>query len=271
MKIYIMTDMEGCAGMVNHDDWVMPDGRFYDLGRELLTKEINAAVEGFFTAGATKIDVLDGHGAGGINPVLLDSRVRYVRILTGYPFMPDNDGYDAIAWVGQHAKAGTQKAHIAHTGWFNVLDMRINGISVGEFGTEVFIAAEYGITPIFASGDLALTIEAQALVPGIETVAVKNGLTEKDGASCDCDAYRKHNLSAAHIHPERARTLIREGAERALKRYAANPASFAATKINPPYVKETDYRKNGDTPAYSARATHPDSVVSLMNTAEVKQ
>ena len=38
-------------------------------------------------------------------------------------------------------------------------------------------AAQLGIRTIFASGDLALTKEAQALVPGIETVAVKRGTT----------------------------------------------------------------------------------------------
>jgi len=41
MKIYLMTDMEGVAGILNHDDWVLPTGRFYDQGRRLLAEEVN--------------------------------------------------------------------------------------------------------------------------------------------------------------------------------------------------------------------------------------
>lgn len=44
MKIMIMTDMEGVAGILNHDDWVQPSGRFYEKGIRLLTGEVNAAV-----------------------------------------------------------------------------------------------------------------------------------------------------------------------------------------------------------------------------------
>ena len=260
-----MTDMEGCAGIINHDDWVMPAGRFYDTGRQLLTAEVNAAVEGFCAAGAVEIDVLDGHGAGGVDPVALDRRARYARVLTGYPFML-RGGYDAVAWVGQHAKAGAPMAHIAHTGWFNVLDKRINGVSVGEFGEFALIAAAYNITPIFGSGDLAFTREARAFTPGIETVSVKEGLTPDDGSSCDCDAYRNHNLSAVHIHPELARQRIREGAERALRRFASNPDSFAMPAIKAPFVCEIDYRADGAKPGYSSRTEDASDIVRLLST-----
>ena len=71
MKIMIMTDMEGCAGILNHDDWVMPEGRYYEKGKRLLTEEVNAALAGFFEAGAGEVVVVDGHGYGGIDPELL--------------------------------------------------------------------------------------------------------------------------------------------------------------------------------------------------------
>lgn len=66
MKIYVMTDMEGVCGVVNHDDWVTPQGRYYAEGKRLLTMEVNAAIDGFAAAGATEIVVADGHGYGGI-------------------------------------------------------------------------------------------------------------------------------------------------------------------------------------------------------------
>ena len=71
MKIYIMTDMEGCAGILDHDNWVLPSGRYYEAGRQILAEETNAAIEGFLAGGATEIFVLDGHGAGGIDPLRL--------------------------------------------------------------------------------------------------------------------------------------------------------------------------------------------------------
>ena len=50
-------------------------------------------------------------------------------------------------------------------------ELHVNGRPVGEFGEGTLCAAQLGIRTIFASGDLALTKEAEALVPGIETVA----------------------------------------------------------------------------------------------------
>ncbi len=76
MKLMIMTDMEGVAGMLNFEDWCVPDGRYYDKGKRLLTLEVNAAIEGFFHGGATEIVVVDGHGNGGIDPELLDERAQ---------------------------------------------------------------------------------------------------------------------------------------------------------------------------------------------------
>ena len=46
MRVYIETDLEGVAGVRNFEDWASPGGRYYDLARELLTLEINAAIEG---------------------------------------------------------------------------------------------------------------------------------------------------------------------------------------------------------------------------------
>ena len=182
MRIYLMTDLEGVAGVVNHDDWCMATSRYYEMAKELLTREVNAAVEGFFAGGATEIVVADGHGAGGINPLLLDPRVEYMRGWPeGWPLLLDKS-YDAVAWVGQHAKAGTPYAHIAHTQWFNYLDLSINGVSIGEFGQFAMCASELGIPAVFLSGDRAATLEARALFPDIETAEVKRGTTPGTGA-----------------------------------------------------------------------------------------
>jgi D-amino peptidase len=260
-----MTDLEGVCGVVDHDDWVMRESRHYDEARALLAQEVNAAVQGFFEAGATDVLVADAHGAGGIDQGLLDPRSRYQRGFVGpWPFGLD-DGFDAIAWVGQHAKAGTPYAHIPHTQWFNVLDWRINGLSVGELGQLAFCAALLGVHPIFASGDEALVTEARALVPGIECVAVKKGLTPGSGDELDCGEYRTRNGAAIHLHPQKARELIRSGARTALRRFRHSPDTFAMPDVKPPFRVEVRYRPNGPTPAYTAFSEHPSDLAACMN------
>jgi D-amino peptidase len=266
MKIYIMTDIEGVCGIVNFDDWCTPQGRYYEEGKKLLTLEVNAAIDGFMAAGATEILVVDGHGHGAINHLLLDPRAQFMRGPQPgpYPFMLD-ESFDAMAWVGQHAKAGTEKAHMAHTGSFDVIDFRINGVSVGEFGQMALCGAELGVRSIFASGDEALAQEAAALVPGIETVGVKRGLMPGSGDEYDGEGYKLRNNGAIHLHPEKARQLIRAGAERALRRFAASREQFALLELQPPFRKEVRYRSNGSKPARTVYAEHPDSVIGLLN------
>ena len=74
MKILLMSDMEGVAGILNREDWTRPSGATYDAGKRLLTEEVNAAIDGLFAGGATYVLVVDGHGPGGIDPELLDER-----------------------------------------------------------------------------------------------------------------------------------------------------------------------------------------------------
>jgi D-amino peptidase len=272
MKVYIMTDMEGVCGVLDHDNWVLPSGRYYDDGKKLLTLEVNAAVEGFYAAGATEVFIADGHGAGGINQLILDSRTHLFKnfLPEAFPCML-HAGFDAIAWVGQHAKAGTAYAHIAHTSWFNVLDYSINHVSVGEFGLMALCAASLGVTPIFGSGDEAFTKEAIALAEGIETIAVKKGLNPESGDEADCGEYRNRNIAAVHMHPEKARELIRDGAFKALRRFTQSRDSFHPPQMEPPFKKSVRYRKDNDISAYEEYAEHPSDIIRLINMKGIVQ
>ena len=272
MKIYIMTDMEGVAGILDHDNWCQPPergypGRYYDQGRELLTREVNACVAGLCTAGATETVVADGHGAGGIIPVLLDRRAQLLRGWpSGFPLELDA-GFDGIAWVGQHAKAGTPRAHLAHTQWFNYLDTSVNGLSIGEFGQMLLCASELGVPAFFASGDEALCTEAQALVPGITTVAVKRGLQPGDGRDLYTQAYMRHNLAAVHLHPEVARAAIEDRARAALLHLKGQGPDYGLLRLDAPYERVTLQRPEvAGKPIQIDRATHPDSIAALLRT-----
>lgn len=263
MKIMIMTDMEGVAGIKNSPDWCLQNSPYYATGCRLLTAEVNAAVEAFFAGGATEIQVADGHGAGAVDIELLDPRVEYARGWPdGFPFGLDNS-FDGLAWIGQHAKASSELAHLAHTQSFNYIDLWINGIAIGEFGQMAMCASELKVPCFFGAGDEAFTREAQALVPGIVTCAVKRGVTRGTGESCTTDEYRDRNTGAIHIPPARACKMINEAALKAVKKLKNDPPKTIPLK--PPYERITVWRpqKPGE-PRQIAKETHQTSVIDLM-------
>ena len=63
MKVFVIADMEGVAGICRWDQ-VVAGKPGYEEGRILYTEELNAAVRGAFAAGATDVVVMDCHGAG---------------------------------------------------------------------------------------------------------------------------------------------------------------------------------------------------------------
>jgi D-amino peptidase len=259
-----MTDIEAVAGVLNSPDWCYPNGPYYDMGKELLTRETNAAIEGFFAGGVTEILVGDGHGHGAINPVLLDPRAELSRGWPeGRPFGLDAS-FDAIAWVGQHAKARTTYSHLTHTGSMNVWELSINGVAVGEFGELGLCAGELGVPCIFVAGEQTMAAEAKALVPDIETVAVKRGVNPDPGDDLTGDEYRQHNSGVITKSPQVARELIREGAERAARRFMAAP--WGPLKFDPPYERILIVRHDKDHPTKRRSvARHPSSVIAVMN------
>lgn len=263
MKIAIMTDLEGVAGVLDSVNWCNPDSRYYEVAKQLLTAEVNAAVEGFRAGGIDEFQVIDGHGWGGIDIRTINDHVEYARGWPDrWPFGLDQS-FDAVAWVGQHAKAGTEKAHLAHTQNFSYVDLSVNGVSIGEFGQFAFCAAELGIPSIFGSGDEAFTKEAAALIPGIETAAVKRGVTSGAGEECNAEQYRMRNTGAVHIPPGRACRLISAGARRASERFV--DGEFKVVRLDPPYESVTRLREDGDQPRREVRRSHPTSFVGVMN------
>ena len=268
-RIFLMTDIEGTCGVLDFRDWCTPDGAHYEEGRALLTREVNAAIAGFRQAGASEVVVVDGHGYGGIERSLLDPGADYSRGWKGpYPFGLDRT-FDAVAYVGQHAKAGSRFAHLAHTGSFSVLDDSINGISVGEFGQVTLIASTLGIPVVFAAGDRAFTLEASALVPGVGTVAVKEGTQTDPGTHCSAEEYETWNGAAVHFDLEDVRRRLEAGARSSLERLAARPAAFLQVPVRAPFTRKVSVRREGPNPAGGLRSEHPTNLIDLLNTGMV--
>ena len=266
MRIYLMTDLEGVAGVQNFELWTRPGCLFYLLARQLLTQEVNAAVEGFFAGGADSILVADGHGPGAVAVADLDPRVEYMRGWPkSWPLGLEEGGYDFLAFVGQHAKSRTPQSNMTHTQGTGYLELSINGTAIGEFGQLSMCASQLGVRTIFASGETALAEEAQALVPGIETVWVKRGTRPGRGDECTEEQYRQRNGSAVHLHPQRARELIREGAQRAISRAASREEEFGIISLQPPFRRVYVQRANKKRPTrmYDI-AEHADDICALM-------
>jgi D-amino peptidase len=184
MKVFVVSDMEGVAGIVK---WQQVSGgqAMFEEGRKLYTGEINAAVRGAKAAGATEIVVMDCHGAGEgwtfnslipeeLDPdcefVVQNEWTEYVEYLEG--------GVDAALFVGMHAMAGTRDGVLAHTvsgsSWWR---LRFNGVEVGETGINAALCGTWGCPVALVTGDEASCREGKALLgDGLRTVAVKKGL-----------------------------------------------------------------------------------------------
>ena len=258
-----MTDLEGVAGVLDFDNWCSPESRYYEAAKELLTLEVNAAVAGFVAGGADEIVVADGHGPGAIDPSILHERAWLMRGWpTGFPLGLDSS-FNAIAWIGQHAKAGTEFAHLAHTQSFRYLDYTINGVSVGEFGQMALCAVELGVRSILGVGDLAFTKEATALFPDMHAVAVKYGTTPGAGDDCTAEEYQTRNKAAVHRSPEAAREMITEAAMRAVTK--ARELGPVYLDMQPPYEIVCKYRANASDPAKTNQVSQMSSLSEAVN------
>lgn len=251
MNILIITDLESVAGIVDKDNWTRPGTIYYQKAIHLLTEETNAAIRGFFDGGATQVYVLDGHGPGALDIELLDERSLYIRGISSQRILNEKN-INALAWVGQHAKASTKGAHMAHTGNFTLIEYKINDISVGEFGRICIGGGTLGIPAIFGAGDKAFQNEANELCDGIETVVVKEAFDNGNGLDLPYEKYYKLNTGAIHVQPLKARKMIYEGAKKAITRFKNSPNSFTIVKVEPPFTLYQKIRDSYNTKGYES-------------------
>ena len=93
--------MEGVAGVTKWPETEGGEALHADRSR-LYTEEINAAVRGAFTGGATEVVVMDCHGAGkgwtfnSLIPDLLDPPLRLRRAAASGPSTPSSSSRAAM-------------------------------------------------------------------------------------------------------------------------------------------------------------------------------
>lgn len=246
MKIYILTDLEGCAG-VSRWDQTGPDQPGYAQAVRLLAEELRACVAGIQQADpGAEIWVWDGHGPGALD---VEHFPRGAKLLARGPIEPPyylDSSFDALFFLAQHAKANTLNGNLAHTYSSRSIEYyRINGIELGEFGCRAALAGSMGVPTVFVSGDDKMLQEANELVPGIYGAQVKVGLGPQ---------------LALHLAPQDARELIREAAREATE-HARDIAPYV---IEGPYTQEVMIWGRTDTTSYTSRGfrqTGPRSFV----------
>jgi D-amino peptidase len=206
-------------------DQTSAGGADYNRFRRLMTEEANAAIDGARDAGATEIIVNDSHGSMRNLLIeelhapaeLISSNIKPMGMMQGI-----DSSFDAVIFIGYHAKAGSPVGVLAHTGSGTVADLRINGRSVGEAGMNILAAGVFGIPVVMITGDQEAVAQARELVPNIEGAQVKEAIA---------------TTAARSLRPEVARERIREGAARALKRLS----EFKAIKPSIPAAFEVKF------------------------------
>ncbi len=207
LKVFISVDMEGVSGLIHWDE-TEEGGADYPLFRKLMTAEANAAIAGALDAGATEIVVRDAHGsARNILPDLLRPEARLIREWNSPLSMMEgiDRTFDAVVFIGYHARAGTPNAVLKHTMSLSLFDVILNGVRVPEAAWNAAIAGYFDVPVVFLSGDSAIGRQIQEIIGPIETVAVKEGM----------------GPAASMVHPVKSQEMIQKGVAAALRNLKA--------------------------------------------------
>lgn len=228
MKILIAADMEGITGVV-HWDQVNPSHTEYMRFRRLMTGDVNAAIRGAFSGGATSVSVTDGHGAS--KNILIEELDSRAMLNSGTP-MPlsmvhgVDKGVDGVLFIGYHGRIGAQNAVLDHT-WSDerVANLWINGRLFGESGLNGAVCGHFNVPVIMISGDQTVCAEAQDFLGNLETAVVKKAIGR---------------MAAECFPPAVTAKMIEDAAERALERLA-NKKAPPPFKVEPPITMVLEF------------------------------
>jgi D-amino peptidase len=179
MKVYISADIEGTTGITHWEEADKTHPTYQEF-RERMTDEVVAACEGAIEVGAKEIVIKDAHGSGrNIIAARLPDCAKLIRGWSGHPFCMVQEldqSFDALLFVGYHAKAGSDDNPLAHTLRLRVAHLKINGEIASEFHMHAWAAASVKVPSVFLSGDSGICADAQRIAPGIVTVPVSRGI-----------------------------------------------------------------------------------------------
>lgn len=180
-KVFISADMEGISG-ISAPDQLSAAGAEYGRSRTMMAGDVNAAIRGARRAGADDIVVNDSHGSmRNLRLEELDPQVRLISHSFKRSGMMEglDESFDAVIFIGYHAKAGYPGGVFAHTGSGVVRDVRVNGASLGEGGLNTLVAAWYGVPVALVTGDDVAVKQVAETATAAKTVAVKRAINPR--------------------------------------------------------------------------------------------
>lgn len=172
MKFLVMTDIEGVTGVTSFEE-----AERSEFGKRMLMNDLKAVLKGIKDAGGEAV-VYDMH-TDGRNVALEEIDVP---VVSGKPILENlwrgvgYAGFDGLYMVGLHTMQHTG-ALLEHSYLREYDAIYVNGIKLGEIGVEAALAGEGGLPLKFVSGDDAGCKEAEALIDGVVTCAVKTSLS----------------------------------------------------------------------------------------------
>jgi D-amino peptidase len=229
MKIFISSDMEGTAGVVDWDH-VVAGGHFYDYYCQLLTNEVNAAITGAMRAGAKEFLVNDSHSRmANLRPSDLAGSARYLsgRVKPMYMMQGLDETFDALFFISYHGSM-TSSSTLSHT-YFPTAFARvaINGVVAGEAGINALVAKAYGVPIVLITGDATTAQEIAPFAPSALAAVVKESVSR---------------FAADSMHPDAACALISERAYESLQNLdAAAPVAIARPITMAIDLRTSDY------------------------------
>jgi len=233
MKIFIVCDLEGVAGVADFMKQCMEEGAYYQQAIRMATHELNALVEGAIEGGATEVYAWPGHDnfPGGIDVELLNPDCNLVMHAGDGGPVGYDESFDAMFLHGFHAMAGTPNGVLAHSFAPMMQNIWLNDLKIGEIALNMLGFSELDVPTVFVSGDQAAINEAKALVPEIEAAVVKWGLEEKE--KLGALSVRK----AVSLSPVKAQETIKTHAKKAMSLIG----SVKPFKLTPPYTMTVQY------------------------------
>lgn len=201
MKIYISADIEGVTGVTSWSETEKGHGDFSVFAAQM-TKEVKAACEGAYEAGATEIYVKDAHDSA--RNIDINELPEYVKLQSGWAGDPMcmvsglDESFDGVIFIGYHSRAGSGTSPLAHTLDTGMAYIKINGVYASEFLINAYAAALHNVPVVFVSGDKGLIDEVKQTNGSIKTLSVKEGVGQ----------------CTINIHPNKAikdiKTLVKE-------------------------------------------------------------
>ena len=212
MRVLISADAEGITGITNTNELLF--GRpHYEFMRQMMTDDVNAAVEGAFAGGASSVVVNDAHWTmTNVQIERLDPRAELIKGFHKHLCMVEGvQEADAVFFLGYHARTGDSDGVGNETILGReIVEIRMNGRPVGESEINAAVCGQFGVPVVFASGDDLYEKELRETLPAVEF-----GLTK----------YALDRWTARCLAPARSQANIREAAQRAVARAGAGEFS----------------------------------------------